>query len=130
MAIVTSTILTAAAPPIQLAHLDGLHIAYRDSDDAGIQAGALAEPAILIHGLGSMIYTWQEVFAELALRRRVIALDLKGYGASDKPAGDDYSLTAQAELVAGLLAELGIKQAALIGNSMGGAVALLLAARY
>lgn len=106
----------------RFAEVDGVRIAY-------CEAGAGGEPLILVHGLCSMSYTWQGVFAAFAARGRTIALDLKGFGASDKPAGD-YRLDAQAEIVAGLMARLGVRQAVVVGSSMGGAVALRLAARW
>src|SRR5688572_24786254 len=102
------------------ARLGDLRIAYRSG-------GAGNEAVILIHGLCSMIYTWQDVFEPIAAGRRVIALDLMGYGASDKPAGD-YAFDAQAEVVFRLMDELSIDRAAVVGNSMGGAIALRMAA--
>jgi pimeloyl-ACP methyl ester carboxylesterase len=57
-----------------------------------------------------------------------VALDLKGFGYSERPAAGDYSLTAQARLVGELMDRLGIPRAAVLGHSMGGAIALRLAA--
>src|SRR2546421_3383172 len=93
----------------RFAELDNLRIAYRDS-------GTGSNPVILIHGLCAMIYTWQEVFEAIAAQHRTVALDLKGFGASDKPEGD-YRLETQAEIVIRLLDKLGIERAALVGNS-------------
>src|ERR1041384_972346 len=76
-----------------------------------------------------MIYTWKDVFEPIAARRRVMALDLKGYGDSDKPPGD-YGFDAQAEIVRRLMDQLSIQRAALVGNSMGGAIALRVAAGW
>jgi pimeloyl-ACP methyl ester carboxylesterase len=86
-----------------------------------------SEPLILIHGFCSMSYTWHEVFDQLAARRRVIALDLKGFGASDKPADGNYLIETQAAIVTGLMDALKLSRAALAGNSLGGAVALRIA---
>jgi len=112
---------TAIEATDHLADLGDLRLAYREGGVGG-------EPVILIHGLCSMIYTWQDVFAAIAAQRRTLALDLKGFGASDKPTGD-YRLEAQAEMVVRLMDALGIERATLVGNSMGGAVALQLAER-
>jgi pimeloyl-ACP methyl ester carboxylesterase len=104
------------------ADLGDVRIAYR-------QGGTGNEAVILIHGLCSMLYTWRDVFDAIAARHRVIALDLKGYGASDKPRGD-YGFDAQAEIVLRLMDKLSIQTATVIGNSMGGAIALRMAARW
>lgn len=85
-------------------------------------------PLVLIHGLGGSIYNFRYNIPTLAERVRVLALDLKGFGYSERPAASDYSLTAQARLVGELMDGLGISQAAVLGHSMGGAVALRLAA--
>jgi len=115
----TTPKVTVAGAALRLAALGNLQIAYRDG-------GQGANPVMLIHGLCSMVYTWQDVFEAIAARHRTVALDLKGFGASDKPEGD-YRLEAQAEIVLRLMDELGLERATLVGNSMGGAVALRLA---
>ncbi len=82
---------------------------------------------ILIHGLASSIYTWSDVIGPLAEKFDVIALDLPGFGASSQPSDltfDDYPAT-----VIGLMDALGVTRAHLAGNSLGGAISLLLAAR-
>lgn len=84
---------------------------------------------VLIHGNNSSAYSWTDVFDGLAKEFRVIALDLKGFGFTAKPAGD-YSVETQAALVVRLLDGLGIERAALCGSSMGGAVALAAAINY
>lgn len=80
-------------------------------------------PLVLIHGYTSSVYTWKDLFEPLSQKYRVIALDLKGFGFSEKPDGD-YSRRAQAEIVFGLLEHLKIEKAWLAGNSMGGETAL------
>lgn len=87
-------------------------------------AKSLQEPLILLHGFCSMSFTWLDVCDALAAQRRVIAVDLKGFGSSDKPDDDDYLMETHAEIVIGLLNLLGIEKAILIGHSMGGSVAL------
>ena len=82
---------------------------------------------ILIHGLASSIYTWSEVIEPLSRSFDVIALDLPGFGASSQPA--DLSFEDLAAAVPGLMDALGVSRAHLVGNSLGGAVSLLLAAR-
>ncbi len=84
-------------------------------------------PLVLIHGLGGRIYNFRYNIPVLAERLRVVALDLKGFGYSERPATGDYSLAAQARLVGELMDRLGISRAAVLGHSMGGAIALRLA---
>jgi pimeloyl-ACP methyl ester carboxylesterase len=81
---------------------------------------------VLIHGYGASTQDWSEVFDPLAQRFRVIAVDLKGFGFSEKRPGD-YAIPTQAGLVLKFLDQLGIERASVCGNSMGGAVALLCA---
>lgn len=78
---------------------------------------------ILLHGLGSCIETWKYTIGALALRHRVYAVDIVGAGRSDKPL-IAYSLFEQAEFIKAFIDALSIKGASLIGNSMGGGVAL------
>ncbi len=84
-------------------------------------------PVVLIHGFASSLGTWTAVRKELAKRHRVIALDLKGFGWTDRPEGD-YSPKAQAELVLGLLGALGVEEpVALVAHSWGSGIALQIA---
>lgn len=85
-----------------------------------------ATPIILLHGLGDEADTWRHIILPLAKQRRVIAVDLPGFGRSDHP-HVAYTLTFFAKTIAQLLKELGIGRAILIGSSMGAAVAQRLA---
>ena len=78
---------------------------------------------VLIHGYASSLETWDAVVPELAKNHRVIALDLKGFGWTDRPEGD-YSPQAQAAIVLDLLAQRGVERAAFVGHSWGASVAL------
>ena len=84
-------------------------------------------PLLLIHGFGASTFTWRFVAPELAKTHRVIAVDLKGFGQSDKPFDERYSVVDQAELLAQLIEEKDLRNLTLVGHSFGGAVALLLA---
>jgi pimeloyl-ACP methyl ester carboxylesterase len=84
-------------------------------------------PVVLIHGFGGHTYTFRYLAPDLSKDHRVVALDLKGFGYSERPAHGDYSLGAQAALVTGLMDQLGIEKASLVGHSMGGAVAMKVA---
>lgn len=83
-------------------------------------------PIILLHGLGAYVETWAANIAALAKYHRVYALDLVGFGRSDKP-DVPYSALYLAEFVHQFMLTLQIGSAVLIGHSMGGAVALHLA---
>jgi pimeloyl-ACP methyl ester carboxylesterase len=84
-------------------------------------------PLLLIHGFGASTYTWRHIAPELAKSHRVIAVDLKGFGQSDKPFDGRYSVYDQAELLAQLIEDKDLRNLTLVGHSFGGGVALLLA---
>ena len=84
-------------------------------------------PAIvLMHGLANSVITWRKNVEALSHHFRVIALDLPGHGLSDMPKVR-FGLPEGAAFVASFLDELAVDRAHLVGNSMGGAVALELA---
>jgi pimeloyl-ACP methyl ester carboxylesterase len=83
---------------------------------------------VLVHGFASSIYTWAEVLPPLAQRHDVVAVDLPGFGGSDVPARFDAQ--AMAELLARLMDGLGLPRASLVGNSLGGALSAVTAARH
>lgn len=85
------------------------------------------DPVLLLHGLGASSYAWRFVIPSLAKKNRVIALDLKGFGRSDKPKDGKYSLFDQAELVDKFIRKHNFKKLTLVGHSFGGGVALALA---
>ena len=100
--------------------VDGLRLHYYDSGPHEFA------PIVLIHGLGDEADTWRHIFPAVARWRRVIALDLPGFGRSEKPRRA-YTLAFFARTVAEMLAALGVRRALLVGHSMGAAVAQRLA---
>jgi pimeloyl-ACP methyl ester carboxylesterase len=84
-------------------------------------------PLLLIHGFGASTYTWRNIAPELARNHRVITVDLKGFGQSDKPFDGRYSVFDQAELLAQLIEDRDLRNLTIIGHSFGGGVALRLA---
>jgi pimeloyl-ACP methyl ester carboxylesterase len=88
-----------------------------------------AGPAVLLlHGFPLSSHLWRGLTPLLASRHRVIAPDLLGLGASDKPRGVALDLRAQTTYVGELLDHLGLDRVAPIGHSTGGGIAQLLAA--
>src|SRR5439155_1234568 len=80
-------------------------------------------PVIFIHGLGASMYAWRKNLAPvMAAGYRVVALDLLGFGSSDKPARG-YTNAAYAQLVVALMDSLHLPDAVLVGHSMGGEIA-------
>lgn len=96
--------------------LHGDRIAYEDS-------GGGDEVLLLIHGMAGSSHTWRNVIPALSKRYRVIAPDLLGHGESDKPRSD-YSLGAFAVWLRDLLDELGVSRCTVVGQSLGGGVAM------
>lgn len=84
---------------------------------------------VLIHGIGDSSDTWGELIPDLARTHTVIAPDLLGHGASDKPRAD-YSVAAYANGVRDLLTTLDIESATLVGHSLGGGVAMQFAYQF
>jgi pyruvate dehydrogenase E2 component (dihydrolipoamide acetyltransferase) len=110
---------------------EGLQFSTVDSGGRALRVGRTGAtegtPVVLVHGYASDLNSWAFNIPALAPRAPVIAIDLPGHGGSDKDVGDG-SLDDLAQAVAGALAALGITAAHLVGHSLGGAVALVLAA--
>jgi pimeloyl-ACP methyl ester carboxylesterase len=89
------------------------------------------EPLVIIHGFFCSHWYFRRVLDRLAEKHDVIALDLPGFGESDRPAPDkfNYDLPAFTGIVAEVMDALGVARADVLGHSMGGGVALTLAAR-
>lgn len=99
--------------------IEDTRVRYRDQGQG---------PAVvLIHGFASSLDVWRDLAPALAARHRVISLDLRGFGWTDRPAGADYSPQGQAKLVLDLLHGLGVEEFSLVAHSWGSSVALELA---
>lgn len=81
------------------------------------------KPLILVHGFACSTYSWKKVIPLLADRYTVYALDLLGFGLSDKPPDAHYDLKSQGGLVLDFMKAMNIPSATLVGHSMGGVVA-------
>jgi pimeloyl-ACP methyl ester carboxylesterase len=116
----TGAWLDAAGVEARHATVDGLRLRF-------IRRGE-GPTVVLLHGIASSLYTWSEVWPGLTARFDTIALDLPGFGGSDLPLAPSAERL-QASVVA-FLDRLAIPRASLVGNSLGGAVAGLVAARH
>ena len=107
-----------ATPPSHFVTLQGMQVHLRDEgprDDP--------EPIVLIHGTSASLHTWDGWTAALKGERRVIRMDLPGFGLTGPAPDGDYSMTRYADFIAALLDQLGVHRAVLAGNSLGGGVA-------
>jgi pimeloyl-ACP methyl ester carboxylesterase len=103
-----------------------------DTEVGGIstmQAGT-GMPVVMLHGLGATKASFLPTVAALADHHRAIAIDLPGFGDSAKPLRAPYHAPYFARSVVALLDALGIEQADIVGNSMGGRVAIELGLRH
>lgn len=94
-------------------------------DDGG--SGGL--PVLLVHGLGGSCRHWRDQLSHLRRKRRALALDLRGHGRSRRASSGDYGIAGYADDVARVADELGLTRFALVGHSLGAAVALELVSR-
>jgi pimeloyl-ACP methyl ester carboxylesterase len=86
---------------------------------------------LFIHGLGSSADRWLDIPDALSLQGlHTVALDLPGFGLSDKPVDIDYTISEFANVVAGFMRNAGIAQASLVGHSLGGYIATQLAVEH
>ena len=91
-------------------------------------SGGDGPPLVMVHGVASRAADAAPLYRALSRTHRIYALDLLGYGQSDRPRDSDYSVRTQAAIVRGFMDAVGIAQADLIGVSMGGWIALTVAA--
>lgn len=96
----------------------GISVRYSDSGSG--------EPVLLIHGLGGSIESWTNNAGELAKSLRVIAVDLPGFGLSDKPKMS-YTIKFYKDFVIEFLNLLKLDQVSIVGSSLGGHIAAELA---
>jgi pyruvate dehydrogenase E2 component (dihydrolipoamide acetyltransferase) len=110
----------AGAPELQTADVGGRKISFAGAGEDG-------DVILLVHGYGGDRNSWLFLQEPLAARFRVYALDLPGHGASAKDVGEG-TLGVLADAVTGVLDAVGADRAHLVGHSLGGAVALAVAA--
>jgi len=101
--------------------VDGDRVVYRNAGKGPV--------LLLVHGMAGSSETWRYVMPALAERFKVLAPDLLGQGQSDKPRGD-YSLGAHANTLRDLMDTLGHERATVVGQSLGGGVAMQFAYQF
>jgi len=82
-------------------------------------------PLLCIHGIGASLYSWRNFIGPLGKDNQLILIDLKGCGKSPKPNDTKYSTLDHAELIHQFILEHDLKNLTLVGNSLGGALSLL-----
>ena len=124
-----------AGPDSSFTEVGGVELHYVDADLSSDAAPQLEQPVILLHGYLFNTRTWRDVQPSLAQTGRVISFDRPGFGLTERlesgswTGENPYSPDAQATLTLGLMDELGIEQAVLVGHNSGGPVALEVALR-
>ena len=107
-----------AAAPSRFIELQGMQVHLRDEgprDDP--------EPIVLIHGTSASLHTWDGWVAALSPHRRVVRMDLPGFGLTGPAPDGNYSMARYTDFVLEFLDLLKIDQAVLAGNSLGGGIA-------
>jgi len=119
----------AASTTFALARDHGRFVEVNGLDTFAIVRGE-GPDILLLHGNPASTYSWRHLIEPLARNHRVHAIDLPGYGFSEKPADAPYTPTWMAGHAAAYLQRSGVEQAVVVGNSMGGEVASEFAALY
>ena len=105
----------------QQVEIHGRTMAYRGGGEGPV--------VVLIHGMAGSSQTWDAIIPHLSQHATVVAPDMLGHGGSAKPRGD-YSLGALASGVRDLLVALGHDRATIVGQSLGGGVAMQFAYQF
>ncbi len=99
-----------------------------DGQKVHVEVQGEGEPLVLVHGFGASTYSWRHIAPELAGSYRTIALDLSGFGYTERPREPErYSRSGQLRLITGVLDALGHESAHFAGHSYGGGLVLTLA---
>ncbi len=130
--------LEGTVPPQALADADSQFVEVKGVTLHTKREGEGKPALVLLHGFGASIYSWQEVMSPLAEDAYVVAFDRPAFGLTERPLPGEpawpgynpYSKEAQVDLTVGLMDELGISRAVLVGNSAGGTVAAETALTY
>lgn len=110
--------------------VNGLNLRYLEAGTSADNSSRV-QNVLFIHGLGSSADRWLDIPDALSLSNlHTVALDLPGFGLSDKPVDTDYTIREFVKVVAGFMRNAGITQASLVGHSLGGYIAAQLAIEH
>ena len=111
-----------AANGTQTLSRSGVRLAY-------VERGSGAPPLLFVHAWSADLTTFQPQLDHFARHHRVVAVDLRGHGQSDKPE-QDYTAEVFADDLAWVAGQLRLERPVVVGHSMGGVIALVLAVRH
>ena len=114
--------------PVNYVDLDSAGLGSADVDSAELRPADL-EPVVFVHGLGGQWQNWLENLPRAALERRVIALDLPGFGSTPMPR-DEITIPGYGRCVNQLCEKLDLGRVDIVGNSMGGYIAAEVAIQF
>ena len=112
-------------PRDEFVEVNDLKLHYREWGDSRSRHALL-----MLHGYASTSEMWTDVATDLAREFRVIALDMRGYGQSDRAEDMDYTRATQLEDLEAFVDAVGLRSLTLVGHSMGGALAICYAAEH
>lgn len=112
----------SSAAESRFVEVDGLRLHYTEQGSG--------EPVLFLHGWPTSSYLWRNVMPAVAEERRAIALDMPGYGASEKPLDASYSFRFFERAVDGFLDALGIGRTGLVVHDVGGPIGLYWASQH
>ena len=113
------------AKKLKQVEINGTPINYVDVGSPGLH-----EPVVLVHGLGGQWQNWLENIPRLAQERRVLALDLPGFGLTPEPADGEITISGYGRCVDAFCERLGLGTVEVVGNSMGGFVSAEVAIQF
>ena len=114
-----------APAPSRFIAMDGMQVHMRDE---GLRTDPT--PIVLLHGTASSLHTWEGWVQRLKMDYRLISYDLPGSGLTGPNSTGDYTAEYQVEFLRRFLDEMNLQRVILAGNSSGGHVAWLFAAKY
>ena len=114
--------MSSAAPEGKFAEVDGLRLHY-------LETGA-GDPVLMLHGWPTSSYLWRRIVPIVGEGNRAIALDLPGYGKSDKPLDSSYSFRFYDRILSGFFDQIGVDRVGLAVHDLGGPVGLYWAAQH
>jgi len=110
--------------PVKYAQIEGMKIAYLEAGEQNAQA------ILFIHGFTGDAQNWWDQYEYFKQNYHVVVIDNPGHGKSERRRDIDYTMELDAKVAAKLLDYLQIEKAVVVGNSMGGHIAALVAIRY